>query len=346
MKFKLSLIIALASISTLLLISCSEEAAENKIEEVKAVNIEVQAVTGQNFTDYATVVGNINPYNDAMISHEMGGIIDKVVKDKGQYVSKGDTIIILNNDALKASMEAAKAQYNLAQARFEKQEQVYKENIGSEYEFLNAKYTCDQLKAIYDQTRVLYEKSFIKAPFNGIVDSRFYDVGEFLPPAVPVVRVIDPSRLKIEAGMPERFAAEIKNGAAAEILIKELYSEPFKGKVNYVGKALDPANRTFPIEIIIENKGGLIKPDMLAEVSVSKASYENLIIIPEEVITRSDNSYIVFVAKDGKAELRNVEILSRVGESVAIKSGLNIGDKLVVIGFQNLVDGENVLIVN
>jgi multidrug efflux pump subunit AcrA (membrane-fusion protein) len=96
--------------------------------------------------------------------------------------------------------------------------------------------------------------------------------------------------VKIEAGIPERYAADIKIGADAEILIKELFDEPIKGKVSYVGKALNPSNRTFPVEVIIENKNHLIKPAMLAEVSVSKATYNDVVIVPEEVVTKSDDA--------------------------------------------------------
>ncbi len=345
MKQRIGILILFIAAQILLFTSCSEDAAEEKKEE-KYTNVEVITLKSQEYTDYVTIVGTIEPYNDAKISHETGGIIDRIVKDKGSYVSKGDTILILDNQSFKASMEAAKAQYELADVRFQKQQEVYNQNVGSEFEFLNAKYNRNQLKAVYDQARVMYEKSFIKAPFNGIVDSRLFDEGEFLPPATQVVRVIDATRLKIVAGVPERYAADIKVGAKTKVYIKELFDEPFDGKINYVGRALDPANRTFPVEILITNKNGLIKPDMLAEVSITKSVYENIVTVPEEVVTRTDNSYIVFVVNNGKAELRNVEILSRKGESVAVKSGLKEGDKLVVVGFQNLVDGENVSIVN
>ncbi len=333
-------------LAAIVITSCSDNADEIVEEQKKSIHVEVQTLTSQEYTDYVKVVGTIKTYNDAKVSHETGGIIKEIIKDKGQYVKKDDAILILDNDFLKASMDAAKAQYELAEARFQRQQKVYKDNVGSEFEFLNTKYNRDQLKAVYEQAKVIYEKSFIKAPFNGIVDSRFYEVGEFTPPAVPVIRVIDPSRLKIEAGMPERLAAHIKPGADVLVYIKELFSEPIISKVGYVGKALDPANRTFPIEVIIENKTGLIKPDMLAEISVSKASYSDVVIIAEEVVTKSDDGYIVFVANNGKAEIRYLEILSRSSEFIVVKNGLNKGDKLITIGFQNLVDGENISIVN
>ncbi len=327
-------------------VSCDEEAADKKTDEGDYTNVEVRTISSESFTDYVSVIGTIKPINFASISHETGGIIDVILKDKGEYVSKGDTILILDNDALKASMESAKAQYELAQARFERQKKVYDEKVGSEFEFLNTKYTRDQLKAVYDQAKVLYEKSFIKAPFNGIVDSRYYELGELVPPSMPVVKVLDASNLEIRAGVPERYAGNIKKGADVRVYIKELFDEPITSEIKYVGKALDPANRTFPVEVIIPNKENLIKPEMLADLKIARAGYENVLVIPEEVVTKSDDGYIAFVAENNLARLRNIEILARVDDKVVVENGLRSGDKLITLGFQNLVDGENIKIVN
>ncbi len=346
MKLRNSFLLSLLIAAVIFLTSCGDNNNESSEEVVKSINVEVQTLTSQNYTDYANVVGTFKPFNDAKVAHETGGIIKEIIKDKGQYVKKGDTILILDNDILKASMEAAKAQYDLAEARFQRQEKVYNENVGSEFEYLNTKFNRDQLKALFQQAKVIYEKSFIKAPFNGVVDARYFEEGEFVPPAVPVVRVIDNSRLKIQAGIPERLVAHIKLGAEVLVFIKELFEQPIVSKVNYVGKALDPANRTFPIEVTIENKSGLIKPDMLAEISVSKGDYENVVIIPEEVVSKSDDGYIVFIANNSKAEIRYLDILSRTGEFIVVRNGLNPGEKLITMGFQNLVDGEHISIVN
>jgi len=346
MKRRNNFFISLLITAAIILTSCSDGNIENTEEIIKSINVEAQVLTSKNYTDYVKAVGTFKPFNDAKVAHEAGGIIKEIVKDKGQYVKKGDTILILDNDVLKASMEAAKAQFDLAEARFQRQEKVFSDNVGSEFEYLNTKYNRDQLKAVYEQAKVIYEKSFVKAPFNGVVDARYYEEGEFVPPAVPVVRVIEHTRLKIEAGIPERLAAHIKLGAEVLVFIKELYDQPIVSKVNYVGKALDPSNRTFPIEVTIDNKSGLIKPNMLAEISVSKGEFENVVIIPEEVVTKSDDGYIVFVANNGKAEIRYLDILSRTAEFIVVRNGLNPGDQLITMGFQNLVDGEHISIVN
>ncbi len=339
--------IPLITFSLIFLWSCEENAADKSNQnEEEAVYVEIDTVKSQSFTDFISVVGTIEPINFASISHETGGIIEEIVKDKGDYVNKGDTILILDNDALKASMESAKAQYELAEARYNKQKQVYEENVGSEFEFLNTKFTRNQLKAVYDQAKVMFEKTFVKAPFKGIVDARYFEKGEMVPPATPIVKVLDASRLKVKAGVPERFAGDIRKGAETKIYIKELFNNPIESKVSYVGKALDPANRTFPIEVIITNRNNLIKPEMLAEVNIAKAAYDDVVIIPEEVVTKTDEGYIAFTAENQTAKLKKINIISRFEDQVVVSNGLKDNDQLIVFGFQNLVDGEKIKIVN
>ena len=341
-KWKIFLI---AGLITLLFTACGNEEPVEQ-EEEDSVNVEVAEVNGIEYTDYITVVGTIKPVNKASISHEAGGIIDRYLKDKGDWVKEGDTLLILENSVLKANLLAAEAQYRLAEVNFEKQEIIYKDNVSSEFEYLNAKYNKEQLKAVYEQTLALYNKTFITAPFNGIFDAKYFETGELVPPATPVIEVISISSLKVEAGIPEKFAGRIKNGLKALVYINEVYEEPVESKVSFIGKALSPLNRTFPVEIRIPNKNGSAKPEMIAGVKIAKDTYDNIIIVPEEVITRTDDGYTVFVAEENIAKLRHIKILSRNGADVAVLDGLKNGDKLITLGFQNLVDGEKVNIVN
>ena len=100
------------------------------------------------------------------------------------------------------------------------------------------------------------------------------------------------------------------------------------------------------IEIILDNKDRKIKPELSAKIFIEEASYENVFVIPEETVTETDLGSVVFIEKDGIAEMRVVEILSRSKNEIAVKKGLNEGENLVVVGFQNLVNGKKVTVIN
>lgn len=350
MKLKSLFVLFFLSAILLFLSSCSksdgkEDNSKKDNKKIIATNVEVVELKGEKYTDYITSIGVIKPVYKANLSYQEGGIIYKYLRNQGSWVNKGDTILIIDNDVLKASLDAAKAQYELAQVTFEKQEAVYKENVNSEYQYLQAKYTRDQALANYNLIKARYEKTFIKAPFSGVFDQKLVDVGEMVVPGAPIVSVINTGTLKVQAGIPERYIGKVKVGSVVKIYIKDLFDEPIESKVSYVSSTLSTSNRTFNVEINISNNSKLLKPEQSVEVFIEIGKYNNIISVPEEVVLRVDNGYVVFIANEGKAEMREIEILNRYDSKVAVKSGLKEGEKLIVVGYQNLINGENINIV-
>ena len=105
-------------------ISCSQEGSGEEVvtKEKNKVAVKTVKLTAKSFTDYISVIGNVKPYQKALISTTEGGKIIKFIKDKGDYATRGDTILIINNEILEANLLAAKAQLDLGQITFEKQE--------------------------------------------------------------------------------------------------------------------------------------------------------------------------------------------------------------------------------
>ncbi len=350
MKGKLIVTIAAILITGAILYNCSEsEGAGNsgtETEKVRSVSVEVMPLKGEEFIDYISVVGTVKPYRKAQLSSAEGGKIKEYVKDKGSYVKEGDVVLITDNDVLKANLDATKAQYELAEITFKKQEKIWQDKVGSEVQYLESKYRLDQSRANYDLMKARYEKTFIKAPFDGILDNKIYETGEFAPPGMPIIDLISTYRYKVEAGIPERFVGDIKKGDKAVMKIKNVVNDEFTGQVIYVATSILTDNRTFPVDILIDRKSDLIKPEQAVEVNIIKGVYQNLICVPDEVVSRVDDGYVVHIEKDGIAESREIEILSRFGDKIAVKSGLNEGENLITVGFQNLVQGQRVSVVN
>lgn len=324
----------------------SENEKQTENDKTKAVNVETMVLEGSDFTDYINVIGTLKPIEKANLSYQPGGIVKSIIKDKGSVVAEGDTILIIDNDVLKANLDGAKANYELAEMTYRKQEKIFEDKVNSEYQMLEAKYRRDQAKANYDLMKAQYELTFITAPFKGVVDSKFYEEGELAAPGAPIVSVINTSKIKIVAGVPERYVGQVRKGGSARINIKSISAEPVTGNVSYVGPSVISDNRTFPVEIIINNFDGKLKPELVADIYIEAAYYPNVVTVPDEVVTRTDNGYTVFVAKDGVAESRIIEILNRSQDKIAVKSGLQEGENLIVVGYQNLINGQKINTVN
>jgi RND family efflux transporter MFP subunit len=347
MKVIKYLIISLILISSVSFIGCSESEGNTpteKKEEVKKISVKTIELKGEKFSNYISVVGTIKPFQKALLSATEGGKITKFYKDKGSFVKKGEIILEIDNELLKANLDAAKAQFELAEITFQKQEEIYKQNVNSEIQYLQSKYGMEQLKANLSMIQTRYNNTFLKAPFSGYIDYKYFEEGELAPAGQPIVNLIDISKVKIEAGVPENYTTSIKKGDVAKASVEAVGKE-FKGKISFVGTSINPTNRTFPIEITVVNKGKELKPELIAEVKIETGIYDGMISVPTEVITRVDNGYIVYVENNGKAESREIEILKRTGNKVAVSKGLKAGDKLIVVGYQSLINGQAINVV-
>lgn len=326
--------------------ACSETDGSETEEEQLGAAVRVQNLSAKNFTDYINVVGVVKSIDNANLAYQEGGIIEKFLKDKGDFVQKGEVILEIDNESIKASLDAAKAQYDLAQMTFEMQEKVYKDNVNSEFEYLQAKFNRDQAKANYDLMKDRYDKTLIKAPFSGIVNDKYYEAGEYALPGTPIVYLVNNSSLKVEAGIPERYVGQIKIGDRVNVRFKDILDEDIPGRISFIGASIIPDNRTFPVEVSIANTKKILKPELVAELFIENEFYDDIFIVPEEVVTRVDEGFIVYVAEEGFAKSRDISIIRRFKDSIAVRNGLNTGDKLITVGYQNLVEDERVNIVN
>jgi len=314
--------------------------------EEPSVYVKTKVLQLVSFVDNIYVLGTAKAFHEANISSDEGGKIKKFIKDKGYYVNKGDVIVVIDNDVLKANLDAAFAQYQRAESTYVRQEKVYKQQVTSELTYLNSKFERDAAKANYELIKARYDRTFVKAPFSGIVDQKFAEVGESVMPGFPIVSLVSINKIKVVAGVPENYVNKVNKKSKVKIVFKDLNNEQYESKVSYVGYTISKDNRTFPIEIIVDNKDKKIKPELSAKIFIEEASYENVFVIPEETVTETDLGSVVFIEKDGIAEMRIVEILSRSKNEIAVQNGLSEGENLVVVGFQNLVNGKKVTVIS
>ena len=325
--------------------STGSDKDSSKQTEEPSVYVKTKPLQLVSFVDNIYVLGTAKAFHHANLSSDEGGKIKKFVNDKGSYVNKGEVIVLIDNDVLKANLDAAFAQYQRAESTYVRQEIVYKQQVTSELTYLNSKFERDAAKANYELIKARYDRTFIKAPFSGIVDQKFAEIGETVMPGFPIVSLVSMYRIKVVAGVPENYVNMVKERSNVEVVFKDLDDAKYVSKVAYVGHTISTNNRTFPVEIILNNRDGKIKPELNAQIFIEIANYENVFVIPEETLTETDLGPAVFIAKDGIAEMRIIEIIGRSKNEIAIKDGLKVGENLIVVGFQKLIQGEKVTVI-
>ena len=312
--------------------------------------MEVSRVELETFTEIIRLTGTVQADRDVVISAEESGVIREILVDKGNRVRTGQAMFRMDDKILKAQVEQARALSNLAQETWDRRKRLYEEDqVGSELAYLEAKYAAEQAAANLNLLEERLARTVIRAPITGILDSREIEVGTMVGAGTPVARIVDADPLKITAGVPERYALDVRTGSEATVTFDVIPEEIFRGQISYVGSVVDPGSRTFSVELRLPNPGGLIKPEMVANVEVVRRTVDEAMVIPQEALVRVEEGYIVFVVeKEGGADLVRsvqVELGAAQQNEVVVLSGIEPGDRLVVVGQQTVAAGDRVNVV-
>jgi RND family efflux transporter MFP subunit len=166
-----------------------------------------------------------------------------------------------------------------------------------------------------------------------------------LMPGMPPFTIVSADTITVGVEVTEVIINQIHAGQEVRVDISAAGAEPFVGTVSTVSPAANEMTSTFSIEISVDNKDGLIRPGMFAEVFFVREFAENAIVIPRSAAIMTDGGYVVFLALDGRAVEREVIAGIDTGAQIEILEGLDLGEPLVVTGQQFLIDGVQVLVV-
>ena len=329
-----------------------------------------------NFAHYIELQGNVTTDQDVAVQPQMPGTLTLYVR-QGQYVGAGQVIgrvadggladqlkqAQIQVSAVKAQLQQVKSASELAKITYEKQASLWKQKIGSEIQFLQAKTNYEssvkQVSAVQSQVAATQKaadavaaalsKTAIRAPFSGVIDEVMQQTGQVVSPGMPIVKLINLTAMRVEAKVPETYLSNVKAGTSV-IVDFPMLKKTINSRVRLTSNFINPANRTFTIQVPIANQGGIIKPNLLAKVKIEDYFNPNAIVVPSQYIYE-DAAYksFVFVAKNvngnqGVAKKVFITKGEKSENSIEIKSGLNKGDILITDGSKTLVDGQKIKI--
>lgn len=344
-------VLLLALIAMSALSGCGQNNAESAQADDKteapAVTVNVTPIKAVEFNEIIDVTGSIASYEDVMVPSDEGGRVLKWMVPLGSRVRPGQVIVQLDSAIVRATYDAAMAQYRIAQTNYEKQKKVYEEQGISELQLKTLQYQRDAARAQMEMGLARLERTRVKSPINGYLDARLVETGEMSGPGLPIAHVVNTDRLKIEAGVPERYANRFRVGDKVVFGVDALPGEEFHGSIRFVGNAVNKDNRSIPVEVDIAAHGGRLKPDMIAKMSITLSARPNSIVIPEDYVSRADrDEFVAYVEQDGVAHERVVRIGATSRGRMLILEGLQEGDRLITLGHQNVAEGQRVIVKN
>lgn len=348
MKKVLYIIIPLALIAIVVIkLKSNKEIVKDKVyqyDKEQAINVQVDTIKSELIGAEFAYSGTFEPNKETKLSAEIQGKINDVLVDIGTVVTKGQSLIQLDNSLLKLQLQSAEVQVEgleadvkrftvLANADAVQAVQLEKAELG--------------LKSAKVQRATLIEqinKTTIKAPFNGVVTAKLTEEGAFAAPGVPLLQITDISVLKFTVNVSENDLSSFQLNQTFSINADAYSDVLLSGKATMIGSKANMGS-SFPVQFIVSNTSDLkIKSGMFGKVNLKSDNQKSGIIIPSSAIIGSSSQPQVYKVKNGKAVLHNITIAQKIKNKTVVSKGLEEGDVIVTNGFINLFDDANVTV--
>jgi RND family efflux transporter MFP subunit len=306
--------------------------------------VELQPLTKTEFLHFIEVQGTVESDQNINVMPEMQGIIESVLVKEGQHVSAGQTIAILDRSLLQTQIAELETRLELANTLFEKRQNLWKQNIGSEIEYLQAKNQKESLEKSIAALKTQMGKAVVTAPISGVIDAVFAKQGEMASPMSPMVRIVNLSQVKVRAEVSEAYLANINRGDEVTVAIPAMGVER-KEKISFVSQVINPTNRTFTIQIEINNKEGNLKPNAVVAVKINDFTQKEAIVVPSNVVQLgTDGNKFLYIAEKQGNDMIAKKVVVETGISydgqTLIKSGLRGDEQVIVKGYNEVTTGD------
>ena len=172
----------------------------------------------------------------------------------------------------------------------------------------------------------------LNSPIDGIVVERNATVGASVGTDANLFKIIDLSRVWIDANVFEKDLQQVRPGQEVKLTVPAFPGATFSGRVILINSVVDPDTRTVKVRTEVANPDGRLKPDMFANVQIVTALNRTAISIPQSAVLNDEGKTVVFIAEGNGYKKRQVQAGIQSNDRVEIVDGLTAGDKVVVKG--------------
>ncbi|TCI94224.1 efflux RND transporter periplasmic adaptor subunit [Tenacibaculum sp. M341] len=314
--------------------------------------VTVIAVKNKEFVHYLELQGDVQTKKNVLVYPEVPGQLISVYVKEGQRVAKGQSLAKIDDGGMSNQLAQVEANAALAKTTFERQQRLWDQKIGSEIQYLQAKTNYEAQKNAVTNLRKAIGKYTVRAPFAGIVDDVIKEQGTVVAPGMgaEIFRIVNLGDMYIETDVPEGFISSIKKGK--DVMVDfPILGKTIASKVRQAGNFINPANRTFKVEVGVPNKDREIKPNLTAKLKINDYTNPSAILIPQSIISENgEGAQYVYVvdkagADKGTAKQTIITTGKTQGDEIEILSGLKEGELIINDGARSVKDKQEVKIL-
>ena len=312
----------------------NEKKTETAIVEVAAPSVAVTKVFVREVPQMATYTSTVQAYVKNNIAPQSGNRIKAIKVDVGDFVSKGQILAEMDQiqlQQIEMQMKNNEIEYNRLKGLYE---------VGG-----LSKSDLDAIELAYNVSKTSYENllenSVLRSPITGVVTARNYDVGDMYTMSAPLFTVEQIVPVKLLVGVSESDYSKVKKGDKVEVVADALPGKTFEGKINKIYPTVDPATRTFTVEVVVNNGKRELRPGMFTRVTVN-FGVNNNVVIPDVAVVKQQGSgerFVYVLNEDGTVSYQKIVLGRRMGAEYEVLEGLTDSATVVIGGQIRLKDG-------
>ncbi len=274
-------------------------------------------------------IGNIKANEEAEIRSEVSRKIRGIYFKEGTYVGKGKTLFKLDSDDLTAKLRRQEVDERLAVTKLEREKQLIEKGLTSQEEYDVLETTLEQIRAEISITRIDISKTYVRAPFSGIIGLRNVSSGAYVTPQTVLTTMQDVSKVKIDFSIPEKYIYLFKSGQKINFKVDGIEGE-FEAEIYAYEPKIENDTRSLVLRAITTNPGKKLMPGTFANVTFMVNQSSDAMMIPTEALIPKLKGQSVYVVREGKAKLVDVNIGERTQSLIQIISGdIKSGDTII-----------------
>ena len=319
----------------------STSSKQAEVAEVEGADptVSVAQVFVREVPQEVVYTSTVQAYVKNNIAPQMAGRITKINAEIGDFVKEGQVLAEID----KAQLLQAQLQLQNQEVELQRLKSLYEEGglSQSDYDAIQMQYNV-----LKTQVENLIENTTLCSPINGVVTARNYDVGDMYAMSMPIFTVEQIVPVKLLVGVSETDYSKVKKGDSVEVTADAIPDKTFYGKVNRIYPTVDPATRTFTIEVKIDNTYKTLRPGMFVRATVNFGTNNN-VVIPDVAVVKQQGSgerFVYVLNDDNTVTYKKVVLGRRMGAEYEVLEGLNDGDKIVIGGQIRLKDGIKVIV--
>jgi membrane fusion protein (multidrug efflux system) len=318
------------------LLGCREKNPKaNPTDVQKAVSVEGVVVIPSLIENKINTTGTILANEEVEIRSEVSGRIVSINFQEGAVVKKGDLLVKINDEDLKAQLKKLTAEKSLAMEDVYRKTKLLELAAISQEEMDVAHNQLSVLEAEIELVKSQISKTEIFAPFSGQIGLRYASPGGFASPTMLIARMMDTDPVKIEFAVPEKYLGKIGEGTEISFRTANLDST-FTGQVYAVDPRIDPSTRSMTVRAKCSNNEKLIIPGAFARIEIIIGKLPEALVVPSEAIVPDIRGEKLFIRENGMVKVIYVTIGIRTERKVQISEGIKPGDTVITTGLLQL----------